>query len=271
MIEALFVPQKPAIILPRALELVKPGDPRFKIPKAMIPGLGVVGLCGGGGAAGSSVAIGTPYDLGTGTGAASTASSTFTLTNAVVNGDLMVFGLFGAANASLAFSSVQIGAQTSTRALQSQDNTNDFDAEIHYLLATTGYSSGATVTFNYTNVTGGKRLCMAFGVSGIAASPVDASANAQATTTTASPSVTASGSLAQSNEILAGFSAQFNSAATFTDASGWTTSNGGRMSDTLSVAALSFKKVSSTTAPTYNPVWSLSKQTITLIVPFKGF
>lgn len=60
MIDLLFVPAKPAIIIPKPPELVRPGDPRFNVNKAMLGGLGVMAMCGGG-ADGGATSILTQY------------------------------------------------------------------------------------------------------------------------------------------------------------------------------------------------------------------
>jgi len=52
MIDPFFLPAKPAIIRPAPPRIIKPGEPRFRVPPidAVLTGLGINSLCGGGGA-----------------------------------------------------------------------------------------------------------------------------------------------------------------------------------------------------------------------------
>lgn len=240
MIDALYVPPKPAIIMARRPEIVRPGDPNFIVPGGLI--LNPFGF--------APEPIGVPVGLGSGSSASGT---TVAITGYnVTAGRLVVVAIGCWKNPVNAVSTLSDGVNTYTLAGTAKAQTSVGDTEIWYCanaLAVTGGTLTATFTGSHTGAG-----IAATSASGIIASPLDKSNNSVASTET--PTV-ATGTLAQANEIIFAASGRTADPAvlTYTEDAAFTNLYS-KVGSTNYCFSFAYKIVAATTTITHAPTWT---------------
>lgn len=196
--------------------------------------------------------IGTPVDLGAAEQATGT-RTTFALTtgSACASGSTVVVlettdNIAPATGVSdgTAYAGMTASSQTSTGSVQLWWRT----------LAST-LASGSTITATYSG-TSGPRTAHALCVSGLAASPVDIAGVGAKDASTTSPTIS-TGTLAQSNELVIGYTIVLGSTATFTGPSGWTMLTSETASSTYK-AYWGYEIVAATGSVAFAPTLSIS-------------
>ena len=213
--------------------------------------------------------IGTPVNIGTTNASSTGVSYTITTTANILAGDALVFsGLSYRSGGAFNILSISDGTNSYTFSSNRQVFGNQ-TVENWYVCGATAISSGATITVTFAGVNTAWNSSVSR-ISGIKASSCLDVAPAGSTGTSTSGTVS-TGTLAQSNEIIFG-NAGVNNCPTYTEASGFTTSNSGSVCNAFGLTmSQAYKTVSATTTTAFAPSWSSSQLYGLLVISLKGF
>jgi hypothetical protein len=218
------------------------------------------------------VPIGTPASIGGIQGNSSGATVTFTTTANIASGDLVavcILAEFSGTN--VAISSVSDGTNTYSSAITQYNSTAHVLTAIYYKQNAAAVSSGATMTVTFAS-SGILSGASGFHVSGVL--PSSSLDQTNFFSTNNGSSTTTTGTLSQSNEIIAGCATAIvaSHALTYSGATGFT--NAGNYIDGITDFgnAIDYVKVASTTTVSYAPVWagSATPNTSAAVATFKG-
>lgn len=201
------------------------------------------------------------------------ASFNFLSSAAVSAGNFLICYVAWGTNGSPSVASISDGTNSYVTAASLKVTAAGSQSEIWYKANASAVGSGATITVTMTVAGSGAgtgTVAYCFQVANMAAaSPFDVAASS--TTNTTTPSV-ATGTLAQSNEIVFGGSYNNNSAAaTYTESSGFTNLVT-RTGTTAQSSGFGYRIVSATTSVTYQPTWNATGTVgiMTQAAAFKG-